>query len=65
METKKEKVDITKLVKLKNPQEGEENIIFRIANYNEVTRRVYITPVNLGPGLQGQELVSIDDVENV
>ena len=63
METKK--VDITKLVKLKNPEKGEETIIFKIVNYNEVTRRCYIEPTNLNLNIPPQELVSIDDVENV
>ena len=63
METKK--VDITKLVKLKYPEKGEETIIFRIVNYNKVTRRCYIEATNLNLSIPPQELVSIDDIENI
>ena len=61
-------LDLTKPVKLKNPQSGEENLIFRIANFNEVTNRCYIEPVTPLPGLNmgiaPQELVSVDEIEN-
>ncbi len=58
-------IDISKPVKLRNPEEGEENLIFKIVNYNEGTRRCYIEPVNSALSIPPQELVSIDDVENV
>jgi hypothetical protein len=61
-------LDLTKPVKLKNPQSGEENLIFRVANFNEVTNRCYIEPVSSLPGLSmtlpPQELVSITEIEN-
>ena len=61
-------LDLTKTVKLKNPQSGEENLIFRVANFNEVTNRCYIELVSLLPGLNRsfppQELVSITEIEN-
>ncbi len=61
-------LDLSKTVKLKNPQSGEENLIFRVANFNEVTNRCYIEPVSSLPGLNltlpSQELVSITEIEN-
>lgn len=61
-------LDLTKSVKLRNPQSGEENLIFRVTNYNEVTNRCYIEPVSSLPGLNmtlpTQELVSINEIEN-
>lgn len=61
-------LDISKFVKLKNPQSGEENLIFRVTNFNEVTNRCYIEPVSQLPGLNmtlpSQELVSITEIEN-
>ncbi len=57
--------DLSKPVKLKHPQPGEENIIYRVANYNEVTNRVYIFPVNMDFAIPPQELVSVFDVENI
>lgn len=50
-------------VKFINPQSGEENIIYTITNYNEVTERCYIEPINLD--LKSQELVSINDLVNI
>ena len=61
-------LDLTKPVKLKNPQPGEVNLIFRVANFNEVTNRCYIEPVSSLPELNmilpPQELVSISEIEN-
>lgn len=61
-------LDISKFVKLKNPQSGEENLIYRVTNFNEVTNRCYIEPVSSLPGLNmtlpPQELVSITEIEN-
>ena len=59
------KIDTTKPVKLRNPEEGEENLIFKIVNYNKGTRRCYIEPINSNLSIPPQELVSIDDVKNV
>ena len=62
-------LDLSKPVKLKNPQSGEENLIFRIANFNDVTNRCYIEPVtslpDLNMALASQELVAVNDLENV
>lgn len=62
-------IDITQPVKLKNPQKGEEKLIFRIANLNEVTNRCYIELITSIPGnnmrLPPQELVSINEIENI
>ena len=61
-------LDLSKPVKLKNPQSGEENQIYRVANFNEVTNRCYIELVTPLPGINlgiaPQELVTIDEIEN-
>ncbi len=61
-------LDITKPVKLKNPQAGEENLIFQVTNFNEVTNRCYIEPISPLAGISSpikpQELVSITEIEN-
>ncbi len=54
---------IGKLVKLKKPELGEEDIIFKIVNFNEKTNRVYIEAINMDLPIPPQELVSFDDVE--
>lgn len=59
------KLDLKKPVKFKNPQPGEEDMEFKVTNYNEVTNRVYIEPVKWNDYLKPQELVSVDDIENV
>lgn len=60
-------IDISKPVKFKNPQPGEENLIYNVTNFNDVTMRCYIQPMNLSGinGILPQELVSVDDIENV
>ena len=62
-------LDITKHVKFKNPQLGEENLIYRVTNLNEVTNRCYIELISplagISPTLMPQELVSIAEIENV
>jgi len=61
-------LDLNKLVRIKNPQKGEENLIFRVVNFNEVTSRCYIELVTPLPGLSmklpPQELVSVNDIVN-
>jgi hypothetical protein len=61
-------IDLSKLVKLKYPQIGEEKLIYKVSNYNDVTQRCYINVVNL-KSFEGfiapNELVSIDDIENI
>lgn len=58
-------LDFTKLVKLSNPEQGEENIIYKVVNVNEETQRCYIQPVNLNLPIAPQELVSFDDIVNL
>jgi hypothetical protein len=58
-------IDITKPVKLVNPEIGEEDLIFIITNYNDLTQRAMITPINLNMTFPGIELVSIDDIINL
>jgi len=62
-------LDITKPVRLKNPQAGEENLIFQVTNFNEVTNRCYIEPISPLAGIgsstiKPQELVSVTEIEN-
>ena len=60
-------IDFSRPVKFKNPLEGEENLIFNVTNYNEITNRCYIQVLNHKGfnSIQPTELVSIDDIENV
>ena len=58
-------IDIEKPVKLKQPEQGEEKIIYKVVNYNEETQRCYIEPTNLDLPIPPQELVSVDDIENI
>jgi len=61
-------IDLSKLVKLKNPEKGEENLFFKVVNFNEVTNRCIIQAQNLqnwGNALAPTELVSINDIVNV
>lgn len=58
-------IDLTKPVRLKYPQPGEEVLIYIVSNFNEVTQRCYIDCVNLGFSIAPSELVSIDDIENI
>nr|WP_320022118.1 hypothetical protein [uncultured Draconibacterium sp.] len=57
-------LDITKEVRLKNPEKGEENLVYKVSNYNRVTQRCYIELICDLP-IKPQELVSINDIENV
>lgn len=58
-------IDIEKLVKLKYPGAGEEDVIYKVVNFNEVTNRCYISPINLDFTIPPQELVSVDDIVNI
>lgn len=58
-------LDLNKYVKLKNPEHGEKDVIYKVVNYNNVTRRCYIEPINLSIPLPPQELISIDDIVNI
>lgn len=59
-------IDFSKPVKFKNPQKGEEDLIFTVTNYNEVTNRCYIQVLNLKgfDKILPTELVSVEDIEN-
>ena len=63
------KVDLNKPVKLMSPENRDEaEYIFKVTNYNEHTKRVYITPINHDKKqmpFPGEELISINEVENV
>ena len=59
------KIEIDKPVKIKNPQKGEESLVFKIVNYNETTGRCYIESTNLDLPIPPQELVSLDDLVNI
>lgn len=62
-------IDIKMPVKFKNPFEGEENLVYRITNLNEITGRCYIRLISSLPGISSElapeELVSIDDLVNI
>lgn len=58
-------IDITKHVKLVNPQDGEERIIFKVTDYNEVTQRCVIAPIDFDFAFIAGELVSINEIENI
>lgn len=58
-------IDITKPVKLKNPQKGEEILVFDVTDFNEVTQRCVIVPTNYDFALTPGELVSINEIENI
>ena len=61
-------LDLLRPVILKNPQPGEENLVYKVTNMNEVTNRCYIELVTPLPGLNmaiaPQELVLITEIEN-
>ena len=57
-------VNLIKPVKFKEPQPGEENLIFRVANYNEVTNRVIIELQSDKFNFPPRQLVSLEDVTN-
>lgn len=60
-------IDLSKPVKFRAPEPGEEDLIFKVTNFNEVTNRCYISPINLKgfEGISPEELVSVDDLVNV
>lgn len=62
-------IDISKPVKLKDPLQGEEDLIYKITNFNDVTQRCYIELVSslpgINPGIAPQELISIEELENI
>ena len=62
-------LDLSKPVKFKNPQTGEEDLIFIVTNYNEIIERCYINLISPLPGLNeslsAEELVSITEIENI
>ena len=64
MDNKFDKIDFSRPVRLTNPQPGEEALVFKIVNYNEVTQRIIIVPLNSDLKIPPQELVSLEDVKN-
>jgi hypothetical protein len=61
-------IDFSKPVRLKYPQSSEEKLIYKVSNFNEVTKRCYIDVINLKyfKGLIApSELVSSNDIENI
>ena len=59
-----EKIDFSKLVKFKNPQNVKEILLFKVVNYNEGTNRVIIEIIDDTYPFRPQELVSIEDIKN-
>ena len=59
------KLDIKKPVKLVNPQEGEEKLVFRVTNYNEETKRCHIQEINSSLTFPPNELVRVEDIINI
>ena len=62
-----ETIDITKPIRIKKEycdSTEEHDMIFKITNYNEVTKRCYIQLIT-NDSLPPQELVSINMIENV
>lgn len=62
------KLDYTKPVRLKYPQPGEEDLVYKITSYNEETNRCYIQIQNLNNGdkpILPIEPVALDDIENI
>lgn len=57
-------LDINKLVKYKNPEVGEENMTFKVVNFNEVTQRCYIE-YQCDSFIKPQSLISINNIINV
>ena len=53
------------LVKLTQPEKGEEIIIYVVTNYNEVTKLALIQTTNLPLAFQPIELVHIFDITKI
>ena len=61
-----EGVNLLGNVRLKQPEnELEKKLIFIVKNYNEVTKKCYICPINSDLKIPNEELVTINDIENV
>jgi len=60
-------IDLTKPVKFIEPlNEEEAKLIFKVVNFNEVTNRCYIQPINLvGMSIIPQQLVSVEWIQNI
>lgn len=55
-------------MKIKNPQKGEERLVYKIVNFNDVTNRYVVEVQNLpnwNKSILPTEVVSVDDVVNV
>lgn len=60
---KTEKTATEETVKFKQPLNEEEAALrFKVVNYNEVTKRVYIELINTSMYIKPQQLVSIEDI---
>jgi len=62
------KLDYTKPVRLKYPQPGKEDLVYKITSYNEETNRCYIQIQNFKNGDKAilfNEPISLDDIENI
>jgi hypothetical protein len=57
-------IDFNKLVKYKSPEKGEEEMTFKVVNYNDVTQRCYIEHQS-NDFLKPQSLISINEIINV
>jgi len=57
-------IDFNKLVKYKYPEQGEEEMTFKVVNYNEVTQRCYIEHQS-NDYLKSQSLISVNEIVNV
>ena len=65
LKLRKMNIDLTKPVKFKYPESGEENMIFKVENYNEATNRIYIEWINSNMTINPSFLVSVNDVVNI
>lgn len=60
------KVDVTKPVKIKDPENDEEaGLIYEVTNYNQLTGIVYIRPTNSDLVIPSEESLNISQIENV
>lgn len=61
-------IDISQPVRYKNPQKGEEDLVFAVVNFNEMTNRCIIQVQNLpnwDKSFLPTELVSVNDIVNI
>ena len=53
------------IVKLSNPQKGEENLVYIIVDRNEPLNRVSISCININMRIPGIEVVSDSEIEYI